>query len=287
MKSMNMPKTFTRRKMSDPDIHYGNNILANLTRNNSHISESMTVLEKQSQSHSSINPSHAVIRPGRALINPFAPSHVTIKLTSNRRRWTHIFPKGPTGVLIQQHHYQAVPLTASTVNLMDRNSILDLTSNDCNSMTENFRRMDLNGSMNSLATFKELTGENFDLIVIALWFQFKFCFQEDDGEPLVYIHQPVQWSRSNRRKSWHYCGAPLVNRNGRQHWQQVKFIVGPCTNCHRHRQVLSLKSKIPKSNSINLIIYDRKRSKRKHFLNKSGRDFSLNLSVELAMKEKI
>lgn len=30
----------------------------------------------------------------RALINPFDPSHVTIKLTSNRRRWTHIFPKG-------------------------------------------------------------------------------------------------------------------------------------------------------------------------------------------------
>lgn len=34
------------------------------------------------------------IRPSRALINPFDPSHVTIKLTSNRRRWTHIFPKG-------------------------------------------------------------------------------------------------------------------------------------------------------------------------------------------------
>jgi hypothetical protein len=34
------------------------------------------------------------LRPGRALINPFDPSHVTIKLTSNRRRWTHIFPKG-------------------------------------------------------------------------------------------------------------------------------------------------------------------------------------------------
>ncbi|CAG9857512.1 unnamed protein product [Phyllotreta striolata] len=48
----------------------------------------------------------------RALINPFDPSHVTIKLTSNRRRWTHIFPKGPTGVLIQQHHYQAVPAKA-------------------------------------------------------------------------------------------------------------------------------------------------------------------------------
>ncbi|XP_058807766.1 GATOR complex protein Iml1 isoform X1 [Phymastichus coffea] len=53
----------------------------------------------------------AGVRPSRALINPFDPSHVTIKLTSNRRRWTHIFPKGPTGVLIQQHHYQAVPAT--------------------------------------------------------------------------------------------------------------------------------------------------------------------------------
>ncbi|XP_069703010.1 GATOR complex protein Iml1 isoform X2 [Periplaneta americana] len=54
-----------------------------------------------------------VLRPGRALINPFDPSHVTIKLTSNRRRWTHIFPKGPTGVLIQQHHYQAVPAVSN------------------------------------------------------------------------------------------------------------------------------------------------------------------------------
>ncbi|MPC82841.1 DEP domain-containing protein 5 [Portunus trituberculatus] len=33
-------------------------------------------------------------RPGRSLINPFDPSHMTIKLTSNRRRWIHIFPKG-------------------------------------------------------------------------------------------------------------------------------------------------------------------------------------------------
>ncbi|XP_063884355.1 GATOR complex protein Iml1-like isoform X3 [Scylla paramamosain] len=45
-------------------------------------------------------------RPGRSLINPFDPSHMTIKLTSNRRRWIHIFPKDQTGVLIQQHHYQ-------------------------------------------------------------------------------------------------------------------------------------------------------------------------------------
>jgi hypothetical protein len=43
-------------------------------------------------------------RPSRSLINPFDPSHAVIKLTSNRRRWTHIFPRGPTGTLIQQHH---------------------------------------------------------------------------------------------------------------------------------------------------------------------------------------
>jgi len=40
------------------------------------------------------------IQTGRALINPFDPSHVTIKLTSNRRRWTHIFPKGRNGLFI-------------------------------------------------------------------------------------------------------------------------------------------------------------------------------------------
>lgn len=72
-------------------------------------SESMTMIEKQTRDHVPINELKVMPRSGRALINPFAPSHVTIKLTSNRRRWTHIFPKGPTGVLIQQHHYQAVP----------------------------------------------------------------------------------------------------------------------------------------------------------------------------------
>lgn len=36
-----------------------------------------------------------LLRPGRALINPFDPSHTTVKLSSNRRRWTHIFPQSP------------------------------------------------------------------------------------------------------------------------------------------------------------------------------------------------
>lgn len=39
------------------------------------------------------------VRPGgytpqRALINPFAPSRMPMKLTSNRRRWVHTFPVG-------------------------------------------------------------------------------------------------------------------------------------------------------------------------------------------------
>uniref|UniRef100_A0A3P8X2B6 DEP domain containing 5, GATOR1 subcomplex subunit n=1 Tax=Cynoglossus semilaevis TaxID=244447 RepID=A0A3P8X2B6_CYNSE len=49
------------------------------------------------------------IRPGsftsqRALINPFTPSRMPTKLTSNRRRWMHTFPVGPSGEAIQIHH---------------------------------------------------------------------------------------------------------------------------------------------------------------------------------------
>lgn len=33
-------------------------------------------------------------RPHRALINPFAPSRLQFKMTSNRRRWVHAFPVG-------------------------------------------------------------------------------------------------------------------------------------------------------------------------------------------------
>ncbi|XP_028328449.1 GATOR complex protein DEPDC5 isoform X2 [Gouania willdenowi] len=49
------------------------------------------------------------VRPGsyslqRALINPFTPSKMPMKLTSNRRRWMHTFPVGPSGETIQIHH---------------------------------------------------------------------------------------------------------------------------------------------------------------------------------------
>ncbi|XP_074029674.1 GATOR complex protein Iml1 isoform X2 [Leptinotarsa decemlineata] len=105
-----------RRKLSDPDI---------MIRSNSNPrSEPIAIPPTASSPVGSHYPEEKELSPpirmvvgsegsppleSRALINPFDPSHVTIKLTSNRRRWTHIFPKGPTGVLIQQHHYQAVP----------------------------------------------------------------------------------------------------------------------------------------------------------------------------------
>ncbi|XP_055702143.1 GATOR complex protein Iml1 isoform X7 [Phlebotomus papatasi] len=113
------PRQILRRKMSDPDIHHGaNSVLSNLSQVDSptgtNLSESFKSSEKVNRKGFIGNGS--VIRPGRALINPFDPSHVTIKLTSNRRRWTHIFPKGPTGVLIQQHHYQAIPAPKSCQN---------------------------------------------------------------------------------------------------------------------------------------------------------------------------
>ncbi|XP_050344899.1 GATOR complex protein Iml1 isoform X3 [Nymphalis io] len=105
--------TIHHRKMSDPDIHHslGSDILTSskhgVNETGSDATDSPISINRLSPRSSVSN--KPVIRTGRALINPFDPSHVTVKLTSNRRRWTHIFPKGPTGVLIQQHHYQARP----------------------------------------------------------------------------------------------------------------------------------------------------------------------------------
>lgn len=150
--------------MSDPDIHHGTpNVLANLILNGSPTnssSESMSNLDNKNHSIDINYTTSAVMRPGRALINPFAPSHVTIKLTSNRRRWTHIFPKGPTGVLIQQHHYQAVPTNNGIVNrnfvgldVSDYANMINLTScgeseSDSTSLNESF-----DGSVNKNVFF--------------------------------------------------------------------------------------------------------------------------------------
>ncbi|KAL5017610.1 hypothetical protein ScPMuIL_007199 [Solemya velum] len=46
-------------------------------------------------------------RPNRALINPFAPSWMQFKMTSNRRRWVHAFPTDPKGTAVQPHHIHA------------------------------------------------------------------------------------------------------------------------------------------------------------------------------------
>lgn len=119
-----------RRKMSDPDIHHAH--YDNIYENNSPIlkesvSQSTLSLSKTKKQTQKVTP---LIRNGRALINPFDPSHVTIKLTSNRRRWSHIFPKGPTGVLIQQHHYQAVPTSQPTDAIFTREDSFQLSMSD-------------------------------------------------------------------------------------------------------------------------------------------------------------
>ncbi|KAG6450042.1 hypothetical protein O3G_MSEX006362 [Manduca sexta] len=107
--------TLHHRKMSDPDIHHSlgdiiltSGVITSAYEMGGDVTDSPIGSNRLSP-RSSISSHKPVIRTGRALINPFDPSHVTVKLTSNRRRWTHIFPKGPTGVLIQQHHYQARP----------------------------------------------------------------------------------------------------------------------------------------------------------------------------------
>ena len=47
-------------------------------------------------------------RPHRALINPFAPSRLQFKMTSNRRRWVHAFPVDQKGMQMQARHVHSV-----------------------------------------------------------------------------------------------------------------------------------------------------------------------------------
>lgn len=146
-----------RRKMSDPDIHHTN-------YNNIYENSSPTLKESVSQSALSMaKPKKSLqkVAPmmnGRALINPFDPSHVTIKLTSNRRRWSHIFPKGPTGVLIQQHHYQAVPTSQPQDANLTRDDSFNLTNSDDyvhTSMCQVGRRQKQNSFSKSFEKFDE------------------------------------------------------------------------------------------------------------------------------------
>lgn len=125
-----------RRKLSDPDMlplnGGGNGTVTGPGSPASNYSGSLYSESKFGRRSAASNgpfPTSTRIS-GRALINPFDPSHVTIKLTSNRRRWTHIFPKGPTGVLIQQHHYQSVAGSCPQNKLLEgAPTLADLTLN--------------------------------------------------------------------------------------------------------------------------------------------------------------
>lgn len=54
---------------------------------------SRVVVGSDPSSESTVN-KQELTRRLKALVNPFNPSQITIKLTSNRRRWTHVFPLG-------------------------------------------------------------------------------------------------------------------------------------------------------------------------------------------------
>ncbi|EDW68837.2 GATOR complex protein Iml1 isoform X3 [Drosophila virilis] len=145
-----------RRKMSDPDIHHGTSgMLATLT-DTTNLSESLASEKNARRAIVSIAP---IVRPGRALINPFDPSHVTIKLTSNRRRWTHIFPKGPTGVLIQQHHYQAVPAKAVPAACYNRQ--LHHSNSNNNNNNDQEEQYDQLSNHSLLSQSKSFSSQNF------------------------------------------------------------------------------------------------------------------------------
>nr|XP_011413842.2 GATOR complex protein DEPDC5 isoform X3 [Crassostrea gigas] len=53
----------------------------------------------------------------RALINPFAPSRMQFKMTSNRRRWVHAFPTDPQGAAVQTHHFHMYNKRESSATL--------------------------------------------------------------------------------------------------------------------------------------------------------------------------
>ncbi|PVD31681.1 hypothetical protein C0Q70_07099 [Pomacea canaliculata] len=51
--------------------------------------------------------------PNRALINPFAPSRLQFKMTSNRRRWVHALPTDAKGLTVQPHHVNSTLTSVS------------------------------------------------------------------------------------------------------------------------------------------------------------------------------
>lgn len=116
------------RKLSSPDVH-----LSNRAEIETHSCGNQCMALDDA-----IKDDHRVIRrhkwnqarplTARTLINPFDPAHVTVKLTSSRRRWTHIFPRGPSGLLVQQHHHNVGDLYS--VQERDRDDSFDGVSSD-------------------------------------------------------------------------------------------------------------------------------------------------------------
>ncbi|XP_056149958.1 GATOR complex protein DEPDC5 isoform X2 [Lampris incognitus] len=107
------------------------------------------------------------IRPGgytpqRALINPFAPSRMPMKLTSNRRRWMHTFPVGPSGEAIQIHH-QTRQNMAELAGSQQRDpahtsaELLELAYHEATGRRTTSRQMGENGLYSS-GVMEEFTG---------------------------------------------------------------------------------------------------------------------------------
>ena len=55
------------------------------------------------------------VRPQRTLINPFKPDRIPCNWICNRHRWSHVFPKGPSGKVLHQHYEQLSPTESEAV----------------------------------------------------------------------------------------------------------------------------------------------------------------------------
>ncbi|KAM6984843.1 GATOR1 complex protein DEPDC5 [Aplochiton taeniatus] len=110
------------------------------------------------------------VRPGgytpqRALINPFAPSRMPMKLTSNRRRWMHTFPVGPSGEAIQIHH-QTRQNMAELQGSQQRDpahtsaELLELAYHEATGRRTASRHMAENGLYTSAGGIEEFTGSS-------------------------------------------------------------------------------------------------------------------------------
>jgi len=55
------------------------------------------------------------VRPQRTLINPFKPNAIPCNWTCNNHRWSHVFPKGPSGKVLHLHYEQPSPAETETL----------------------------------------------------------------------------------------------------------------------------------------------------------------------------